>query len=511
MLKDEINNGETDVLEFKRDMPDDHLKFLKTAVAFANCNGGRIIFGVDDDRSLVGVDALGAFRLADRIVDAISNACAPQIAVSTEVATVEGKTLIVVSIPMGMSCPYYVKSLGKEDGTFVRVGATSRVADEDTVRELEFTGAGKAFDSQICRGMSVTPREIERLCGVMFRTARANCENADEKRGIRKATAAQLEDWGVLVHRGEEMLPTYAFALLAGSRKFWTEIQCAVFRGNTKANFIDRREFSGSVLKQIDAAYEYALSKINMGMELRGIYRRDVYEIPPGAIRELIVHAVVHRPYINPHAASIQVALYDTHLDIVSPGGLPHGMTVKMMEEGHSRARNKALALACRYMRIIEEWGSGIPRIQRMLSDAGLKPLEIINNGINLQFRIWRPTKDSTTEKTGGKNELTVEKTVEKTRERTTEKTTTEKNRGGTTEKATTEKNGGGTTEKTLGKTAMNILRIVQDFPSISMKDLASKCGITEDGVYWNIKHLKAVGRIRRVGPDKGGHWEVVE
>ena len=122
MLKDEIKNGETDVLEFKRDLPDDHLKFLKTAVAFANCNGGRIIFGVEDDRTLVGVDALGAFRLADRIVDAISNACVPQIAVSTEVATVEGKTLVVVSIPMGMSCPYYVKSLGKENGTSCALG-----------------------------------------------------------------------------------------------------------------------------------------------------------------------------------------------------------------------------------------------------------------------------------------------------------------------------------------------------------------------------------------------------
>ncbi len=62
MLNDEIMNGETDVLEFKRDMPEDHLKFLKTAVAFANCNGGRIVFGVADDRSIVGVDSLGAFR-----------------------------------------------------------------------------------------------------------------------------------------------------------------------------------------------------------------------------------------------------------------------------------------------------------------------------------------------------------------------------------------------------------------------------------------------------------------
>ena len=483
MLNDEITNGESDILEFKRDIPDDHLKFLKTAVAFANCNGGKIVFGVDDDRTLVGVDSLGAFRLADRITDAISNACAPQIAVSTEVATVDGKTLVVVSVPMGMACPYYVKALGKENGTFVRVGATSRVADEDTLRELEFTGAGKSFDSQICRGMAVSQREIDRLCSAMHKTARANCENADEKRGIRKVTAAQLEDWGVLARRGEDLLPTYAFALLSGSRKFWTEIQCAVFRGETKAVFIDRREFTGSVLKQIDAAFDYALSKINMGMELRGIYRHDVYEIPPGAIRELIVNAVVHRQYINPHAASIQVALYDTHLDIVSPGGLPHGMTVKMMEEGHSRARNKALALACRYMRIIEEWGSGIPRIQKMLSAAGLKPLEIIDNGINLQFRIWRLDGNPEADKGGGM-------------------------KGGMKGSMKTERENLATDGGM--KTDDAIVSLMEKYPQITHDTLAAKLGKARNTIIKQISKLKRMGVIRRIGPDKGGHWEVM-
>lgn len=98
--------------------------------------------------------------------------------------------------------------------------------------------------------------------------------------------------------------------------------------------------------------------------------------------------------------------------------------------------------------------------------------------------------------------EETREKTREKTREITGEKTTEKNPR----QKAATEK----TTEKTKRNTATNILRIIRDFPSISMKDLAIKCGITEDGVYWNIKQLKALGRIRRIGPDKGGHWEVV-
>lgn len=484
MLSDEIDNGETAVLEFKRDFPDDHLKFLKTAVAFANCNGGRLVFGVDDDRTVVGVDPLGAFRLADRIVDAISNACAPQIAVSTEVATVGGRTVVIIAVPMGMACPYYVKALGKDRGTFVRVGATSRAADEDAIRELEIVGAGKSFDSLICRGAAAaTPREIERLCGVIYKTARSNCENADEKRAIRKATSAQLEDWGVLVRHGDDLLPTYAFALLSGSRKFWTEIQCAVFRGSTKAVFIDRREFSGSIMAQINSAYDYTLSKINMGMELRGIYRRDIYEIPPGAIRELIVNAVVHRQYINPHAASIQVALYDTHLDIVSPGGLPHGMTLRMMEEGHSRARNKALALACRYMRIIEEWGSGIPRIQKMLAEAGLKPLEIIDNGINLQFRIWRSIASSDEVTTGGMKSGM---------------------------KSGMKGPDGMHGLKGGMKTSDAILQLMRDDPGITHDALALKLGRARNAIIKQISKLKATGLVRRVGPDKGGHWEVL-
>ena len=207
-------------------------------------------------------------------------------------------------------------------------------------------------------------------------------------------------------------------------------------------------------------------------------FKRDM----PDDHLKFLKTAVVHRQYINSHAASIQVALYDTHLDIVSPGGLPHGMTVKMMEEGHSRARNKALALACRYMRIIEEWGSGIPRVQRMLSEAGLKPLEIIDNGINLQFRIWRPAGNATTEKT-------TEKTTGKTTGKTGEQQFT--------------------TEKAGGPTERKLLEIVADNPSITMRDLATKLGITEDGVYYHVKNLRGV--LKRVGGRKIGHWEVIK
>lgn len=390
MLIDEIKAGETESLEFKRDVPTNALKILKTACAFANGNGGCIVVGVDDDATIVGVDELGAFRLADQIVDRISNACEPQIPVSSEVATVEGKTVVLLRVQMGLHGPYYVKSLSKEQGTFVRVGATSRVADEDTVKELELVGCGRCFDSMVCRGLSVAKTEIDRLCSRMYRLARANCDSEAEKRKVKKVTPVQLEDWGVLVRSGNRLLPSHAFALLVGARSFHAEVRCGFFRGTTRANFIDQKDFQGSVLDQLEQAYGFVLSKLNCSLQIVGTQSRNVYEIPPDAIRELLVNAVVHRLYVNPRAADIMVAVYDDRVEVTSPGGLPHGLTLKMMMTGHSRSRNKALALAFRYMRFIESWGSGIPRIQAKLLERGLKPLAVENNGLDMRFTIWR-------------------------------------------------------------------------------------------------------------------------
>ena len=389
-LAEEIANGETAELEFKRDVPSEKLKLLKTAVAFANCNGGRIVVGVDDDRTVVGVDEMGAFRLADQLIDTISNDCVPQVPVTSEIATVDGKTVIVLTVQMGLHCPYYVKSLAKENGTFVRVGATSRVVGEDALRELEFVGAGKNFDSMVCRGLETTKTEIDRLCRRMYREARANCDSEAERRKVKKVTAAQLEDWGILVRTGNRLLPTHAFALLTGARRFHAEVKCGLFRGTTRSIFIDRKEFEGPVLDQIEEAFDFVVSKINVGMKIVGTRRHNVYEIPLDAIRELIVNAVVHRLYINPRAMAIFVALYDDRLEITSPGGLPHGMTLEMMMSGHTKSRNKALALAFRYMNIIEDWGSGIRRIQGLLADAGLKPLTAEVSGLDLRITIWR-------------------------------------------------------------------------------------------------------------------------
>ena len=111
-----------------------------------------------------------------------------------------------------------------------------------------------------------------------------------------------------------------------------------MFKGTTKAVFVDRREYTGPLWEQIDEAFQFVLRNIHLGATIVGIYRQDVYEIPPDAIRELIINAMVHRSYLD--HGTIQVAVYDNRLEITSSGKLPMGQTMERMKEGYSKIGN---------------------------------------------------------------------------------------------------------------------------------------------------------------------------
>lgn len=144
---------------------------------------------------------------------------------------------------------------------------------------------------------------------------------------IKDVTRNILISWGVLKEEGGKVYPTNAYALLTGRMVGQPVIQCGVFKGTNRAHFVDRREFEGSIQEQMDAAYQYVLEKINMGMTIKGMYRQDVYELPTDSIRELIANAVAHRSYLEP--GNIQVALYDDRLEITSPGMLLNNVTIE--------------------------------------------------------------------------------------------------------------------------------------------------------------------------------------
>ena len=149
-----------------------------------------------------------------------------------------------------------------------------------------------------------------------------------------------------------------------------------------------------------------------MGATIVGIYRQDVYEIPPDAIRELIINAVVHRSYLD--HGTIQVAVYDNRLEITSPGKLPMGQTMERMKEGYSKIRNEALAHAFAYMNLIKHWGSGIPRIIDKVKAARLQEPEFIGGEVDLRINIYRRQVDGTVDLNDLNNAIKVPDNMKK-------------------------------------------------------------------------------------------------
>ena len=219
----------------------------------------------------------------------------------------------------------------------------------------------------------------------------------------------------------------------------------------------------------MEAAYQYVLEKINMGMTIKGMYRQDVYELPTDSIRELIANAVAHRSYLEP--GNIQVALFDDRLEVTSPGMLLNNVTIEKMMEGYSKPRNPAIARAFAYMKIIEKWGTGIPRLFEICREYGLPKPELIDFDGDFRVNMYR---------TGNTDTETNTETSTKT-DRETIGTDTE--------------------------TAEKILKLMKEEPAITAKMIAKQLELSVSGVRYHINKLKKDGVVEHIGSSKKGTW----
>ena len=479
MLIEEILKGENEKIEFKENAKTN--AYIKTAVAFANGNGGKIVFGVKDNGEIAGVE--NEFEVMDGIINAISDSCYPMIVPNISLHTLENKTIILVEIEGGKKKPYYLKSKGMQKGSYIRSGATTRIIEEDYVlKELVLEGENKYFDQQVCHGESVSDEEIEKFCEWLEKLARENSET-DIK--IKKVTKNTLLSWKVLEEKNGRIFPTNAYILLSGKENWEVsrKIQCGVFKGETRSIFVDKKEFEGSIIMQLEKAYQYVLEKINLGSDIVGIYRVDKYEIPPKSIREVIANAVIHRSYLEPN--DIQVALYDNRLEITSPGMLLSGVNVKRMKEGYSKLRNRAIASVFAYVNIIEKWGSGIPRIMNEIREYGLQEPEFIAFENDFRVNIYRKSYNTTQSTQGStQNRINTTQDISK-KEKLDVKNLTE-------------------TDKTIINTIINN-------PEMSQKQIADNLNWTVNKVKYYMKKFKQKNILRYEGTSQNGKWEIQE
>jgi predicted HTH transcriptional regulator len=191
------------------------------------------------------------------------------------------------------------------------------------------------------------------------------------------------------------------------------------------------------------------------------------YELPTDSVRELIANAVAHRSYLEP--GNIQVAIFDDRLEVTSPGMLLNNVSIKKMIEGYSKPRNPAIANAFAYMKIIEKWGTGIPRIFRECRDYGLPDPELIDFDGDFRVNMYRNNTNKAS------NESINESISE-----------------------------------SLNSDEAVIMDIIKSNPQISQKEMVTKSGFSRSKIQRILKVLQGKKVLYREGARKNGYWKIL-
>ena len=482
-LLEEIQNGENVALEFKEARPKDSLKFTKTVVAFANGKGGRLIFGIEDGtRNIVGIPKDKVFSEMDAIVNVISETCTPSISPDVKIANVHGKALIIVDVKSCAKTPYYVKRLGMRNGTFIRIGATTRGVEEYRLKGFIAEGENLSFDKQPVRGKTVTRKEVASVCKMMTETARRNSLDDAERMAVKPMTEKWLESKELLVRKHGKFVPTYAYYIVAGivpPGLLEPRIRCGAFKGLTKGDFYDRRECEGPIAAQIEEAYQFVVKNMRVGTKIVNSQRKEVYELPLSAVREAICNAVFHRDYLEP--SNVFVAFYDDRLEITSPGGLVKDFTIEQATSGISKIRNKGLAAALEYMKNVEGWGGGVSRYFEKCKELGLLPPKVEE----MEGGFFRVTFYRGAVENGDACGIKCVKHDDNREDN-------DDNR-----------------EDNDDKLELVLESIACD-PSSTVRRLAAKLPISKATVERVLRSLQRKGKLRRVGGTRG-HWEILK
>ena len=465
----EIQKGESKTLEFKQQLPKGQ-QIAKTLIAFANSSGGKLIVGVSDDRQLVGIRE-DIFDLQDKITSMIYELCSPQLAAQIYIENIAGVELLVVEVARGSLFPYHLKSVGREQGTYIRLGASNRVASPENIQQLELQRLNVSFDS-----LANYQYPLEKLDLTVLETA---FKAADKALTLEKMLNLKL----VIEEQGQHYASHGLLILLGKYEHVMT--QCARFKGTNMSVFLDRKEYTGDLFSQIEQTEIFIKNHLSLRAEIRGLKRYDYLEIPENAIREALVNAYVHRDYSN-FGRNIKVAVYDDLINIVSPGGLPNGLTEADLLQGRSEIRNRVLARVFRELGYIEHWGSGLQRIKQICEAEHLTTPEFLETGDFFDVKLYRPVIESLGGSIGGSIE----------------------DSGGSIGGSIEDSGGSMVNTEILTDRQNEILVLIQQNPKISYRDMAVQLGINNSAVKKHLNHLKDAGWLERVGGTRG-YWLV--
>lgn len=369
---------ESETVELKEQVTDD---IKKEIIAFANCEGGKLYIGVNNNGEAIGIHNPDHTML--QITNMVRDNIKPDITMFLhyDVVEADGKQIIVIDIQRGSNRPYYLSKKGlRPEGVYVRRGTSAVPSTDTAIRHMIKETDGDNFEE--LRSLQQT---------LTFQAA----DNAFTKRGIpfgalQKQTLGLINSDGIYTNLG-----------LLLSEQCAHTIKIAVFEGTDPSIFKDRREFTGSLLQQLNEAYEYIDFRNQTRATFDGLYRIDTRDYPEVALREALLNALIHRDYS--FSASTNIRIYHDRIEFISIGGLLSGVTLDDVTLGLSVCRNPRLANLFYRLELIEAYGTGLQKIMQAYAQRGIVPeiqttdnaFKIILPNLNVNFVVPAPTSDT--------------------------------------------------------------------------------------------------------------------
>lgn len=443
-----VSMGEGYEAEFKIALPSKIRELTEEICAFANAAGGRLILGVSDDNTIVGI-TLDNSHLS-RIQNGISE-IKPRLNCTLEKVTIQDKTILVITVPSGNSKPYILSG-----SVFMRMGPnTQKLTQPEELHDL-FQQSGKIYFDEASAGKidkkGISEKELQNFKTLAGFDAALDMEHLIEN--------LQLQNQDGYLKNGAILFFTERPQCFFEN----SVVRCLLFAENSKRYILDDKTFEGSLYKQFLESMAWVKSKLNIGYDIEGQGskpRKEVWEIPETAIKEALINALAHRNYYD-KGGVITVELFNDRLEIGNPGGLVSAIPEKMFGR-KSHSRNPLIFGLFARMRLVEKIGSGVPRMRALMKDANL-PLPTFETEGSFTVTFYRPINFT----------RWVNRWVEK-----------------------------------LSENRIKLLNVIYEKPQISKKEMEQKLSISSSAIDKNIEFLKKEGLISREGGAKGGQWKI--
>ncbi len=358
---------ESETVELKQEYSE---SIRKDIIAFANTNGGVMYIGVSDSGETVGVSSPD--QLIQRLTNMVRDSIMPDVTMFVHYTILDSghKNIVRVAVNRGANRPYYMSAKGmKPEGVFVRQGTSAAPATEAAIRQMIKETDGDSYEAT---------RSLDQSLTFSYAAAVFSRQNAALEKPQMK-TLGLLSPDGIYTNLG-----------LLLSDQCPHIIKAAVFSGTDQSRFQDRREFGGSLLKQMEDAYAFLDAHNEKSATFAGLYRTDHRAYPEAALREALLNAIVHRDYA--YSAPTLISIYGDRMEIISAGGLMAGFTLQDVMTGFSICRNPKLANIFYRLDLIEAYGTGLQKIMNAYpAQAPDRLLQVTENVFKVTLPCLRP------------------------------------------------------------------------------------------------------------------------